>query len=370
MKNRTLVGKPIEKKRNPNIDFIRIIGMLAIIIVHMLQHGNAYAKYKRYKELRYLNIICKWHVSSFGIISGMVGNQSHKFSNLLYLWFTTIFYMLITGLMYNRQNLLKNQQIFFRHIFPVIYGQYWYFSAYFGIYPFLPFINTSISVLPQIMVKKSIYFMIGIFIIWASYYNDVFSQNSGYSPFSLLIFYIFGAYIGKYIFFKRYGIINKFLICSFCFIIFVTISLASYNIGIKNCYPNINQRLKKIFETKINSFPILLEVFSIIIFVSQIKFNNFISRFISFIGYLTFDVYLIHENPYIRTHYIGKYISKQSDNLNLSAVFFMIIKGCLYIFIICIFISFIRNKIFILLKIKNICIYCESFITKIIYYLI
>ena len=44
----------------------------------------------------------------------------------------------------------------------------------------------------------------------------------------------------------------------------------------------------------------ILQTLSIVIIISLIKFNQFISKIIAFVGPLIFDVYLIHENHYIR----------------------------------------------------------------------
>ena len=218
-----------EKIRNPNIDFIRITGMLAIIIHHLLVHGKAIYKYNKYSQVHLLYIICMWHVSSFGIISGIVGNRNHKFSSLLYLWIMAVFYLVLFYIIYRKQTKLKYNPNFISNIFPVIHNKYWYFSSYFGIYPFLAFINSGLSILPRIVVKKISYFMIGIFFIWSSYFKDVFGQKSGRSSFSLLIFYIFGAYINKYIFFQKKQLITKIAMCFICLIIFITISLITYS---------------------------------------------------------------------------------------------------------------------------------------------
>lgn len=356
------------KVRNSNIDFIRIIGMFAIIIHHLLQYGGAYVKYKKFiKPIFLLNIFCMWHVSSFGIVSGLIGNKTHKFSTLFYLWIQTLFYSLLFYIKYN----INTNQIFTKNLipflFPVIYKKYWYFSAYFGIFPFLNFISGSISSLPIIEVKKSIYFMIGIFIIWSSFHTYNFVQNLGYSPFTLLIFYIFGAYIGKYKFFFKRENNNRFLICLFCAAIFIIVSLSCYFINISK----INIYIKNLFIIRVNSFPMLLQIFSIVTFVSQIKFCLFISKIITFIGPLTFDVYLIHENPFIRDNYMRNFFMKQSIDLSLQNLFVLIFKRATYIFTICIIFAFIRNIIFKLLKIRNICNKWESLTNKIIdYYLI
>ena len=179
MENASLIKKEKGKTRNPNIELVRILGMFIIVIHHLLVHGKALLKYRKYYQIQSLFIICMWHVNSFGIISGIVGNTTHKFSNLFNLWIITIFYLLLFYIIYNRQYTLLKNNYFITNIFPVIYLKYWYFTAYFGIYPFLPFINSGISILPRIVSKKIVYFMIGIFIIWTSYNKDVFGMFSG-----------------------------------------------------------------------------------------------------------------------------------------------------------------------------------------------
>jgi len=192
-----------EKLRNPNIDFIRILGMYSIVIHHLLGHGNAIVKFGKFNELKLLNIIGKWHVSSFGLVSGIIGNNETKFSKLFYLWILVVFYSFIFFTKYSvfHINSISNS-IFISNLFPVIHQKYWYFTAYFGIYPFLPFINKSMILLTELEIKKIIYFIFGVFIILASYSKDCFHLNSGYSAFSLFILYILGAYIAKFHFKK------------------------------------------------------------------------------------------------------------------------------------------------------------------------
>ena len=369
MENKPLLKNNKEKIRNPNIDFIRIAGMFAIIVNHLLAHGRAYFIYTKYYQIHLLLIALMWHVSSFGLISGMVGIRTPKFSNLFYLWTMTVFYSVIFYIKYNKQCNLKNYNKFITNIFPVIYKKYWYFTAYFGLYPFLPFVNAGISVLPRIVIKKIIYFIIGIFIIWPANNKDVFYQNLGYNTFSLLISSIFGAYIGKYIFYQKKQIISKIIICTFCLVIFTTITLFTFAIN-KNIFPQIPQKIRLIFRTRINSFSMYIQVFAFTIFVAQIKFNQIISKIITFIGPLTFDVYLIHENPYIRDIYIKNYFNKYSINLKLSSVYFILFRKAFYIFNASIFIAYIRNIIFRIIYIRNISIKCEYLVTKIINYFI
>jgi len=339
--------------------------MIAIIIDHLLYHAGGFKKFK-YKELQLLNILCMWHVCSFGIISGLVGNKNHKYSSLLHLWIVVTFYSFLFYIhFYSITNLLSDNNLT-TNIFPVISANYWYFTPYFGVYPFLPFINESMTKLSVIQLKKGIYFMIGIFTIWAYIYRDRFSQQNGHTPFSLLIFYIFGSYIGKNIFYKNNSLIKKIFICFLCFFLFIFISLICYNIN----NLNIKFKLKNVFRIEVNSFPMVFQTFCITIFISQIKFHTLISKIISFIGPLTFDVYLIHENPHVRANYIRNALNGAKNNLNLFHTIIFIIKKAIFIFFICIFIAYIRNIIFKIFKIKNICIKFDIMTNKIFNYLI
>ena len=135
-------------------------------------------------------------------------------------------------------------------------------------------------------------------------------------------------------------------------------------------FPKINPKLKNLFLIRINSFPMIIQAFTIIIFIAQLKFNKYISKVITFIGPLTFDVYLIHENPYIRNIHIKNYFIKYPDNLNLINVYVILLKEVFYIFSVSIFIAYIRNIIFRILHIRNICIKCELVLTNIIKYFI
>ena len=89
----TIIKKENNKKqkiRNPGIDLCRILGMLSIIIFHLNLH--LYSKFNQYSNnIKYLEIITQWHISNFGIISGIVGFKTNKYSNLLYLWLTVFF---------------------------------------------------------------------------------------------------------------------------------------------------------------------------------------------------------------------------------------------------------------------------------------
>ena len=131
--------KKVIKKRNPGVDLVRVIAMLGIVLNHIIYFGGAIRKYNKYeKQLSILLILFSWHNNGFGLISGIIGYKTCKYSNLLYLWFCVFFYSVSIHYYFKRlrYNPKINNKISIE-FFPVIYNRYWYFSKYFGMYLFV-----------------------------------------------------------------------------------------------------------------------------------------------------------------------------------------------------------------------------------------
>ena len=355
-------------KRNAGIDLVRTLSMLSIITTHILYHGQVMNKYKQYEdELSLLDILTCWNVNSFGLISGIVGFKTNKYSNILYLWFCVSFYSVsIRYIFYIIRPLWVINSKLLYECFPVIFHKYWYFSKYFGMYLFLPVINKGIFFLNQKELKILTISMFCIFIIWKDTMNpkfDTFCMIKGNSVLWLLILYITGSYIGKYRI--NYNGIHKLLFCLFCIFIFVSSSLLTY-IFTKNKITNINNFiliiLKKIFIRRLNSFPMLLQSISITLLLMQINYSRYISKIISFIGPLTFGVYLIHENCFVRYRIVRIIFKKYSSNIPLKTVIKLIIMSVAKIFSLSIFIDYLRNLLFAILRLKKFLVFFDKII--------
>ena len=315
-----------KKERNPGIELLRILGMYAIIIHHILVFGKLFLKFNNYKQLHFINISCFFHISVFGLISGIIGNKTYKYSNLLYLWLCVIFYSFGIHIIYKSlyPNLVKDDNNYnsFKWLFPIIFKKYWYFTSYFGMYLFLPLINKGLSNINKSELKIIVLSLIGIFIIWRDFINskgDPFQLNSGYSVIGLLIFYIIGAYLGKYIIIKKTNIIINIIyliiyICSsylcYCFY-FYKENKTKLIIIIK---------LKQIFSLRINSISMIIQGISLTLIFSRIKYNKFFSKIFGFLGPLTFGVYLIHSHHYFFYYEFKKLFQKYQSNIPLKTI--------------------------------------------------
>ena len=160
--------KSIIKKRNAGIDLLRIISMIGIVYNHVLVQGKGIIKYNKY-EIKIKNSLTYlfWHNNVYALISGVVGYKSTKYSNLFYLWLSVVFYSL--GFHFYYLKCKKSARIYghlYNEYYPVVYGRYWYFSSYFGMFIFLPAINKGVQYLNKPEFNLLVISIFGIYIFW------------------------------------------------------------------------------------------------------------------------------------------------------------------------------------------------------------
>ena len=370
-----LIGNNIKtvKVRNAGIDMTRIASMYSIIVHHILIHGKVIGKYNKNRELVLMNIISFWHVSTYALISGYIGYKSNKYSNLLYLLLWVILYSASLTYYLNRfRSEFKTGKVNYTNFFPVIFEHYWYFTKYFGMYLFLPVINKGIAYLTKSELRNVFMCLIFIYIIEKDIMNprgDPFRMVKGYSSVWLLICFLMGAYFGKFKY--NYHGFTKLTFCIIYLNIFYFSTYFCYNISFyrmqnENGYykTKLIIYLKHIFVQRINSVPMILQSISVLLFLTQIKYNKYLAKIITFIGPLTFGVYLIHEHILIRKFIVSKLFARDSNNLPLHLIVMLVLLRSLKIFAICACIDYVRNILFTFLTIRKICIFIEKIIFK------
>lgn len=128
------------KTRNYGIDFLRMISMIMIVMLHTLGHGGILRSVSflsvHYQIAWLLEVIAFGAVNTYAMISGFVSVDSHfKISNILILWLQVLFYGILINTVFffllpesrntscSRSKflskLLKTFDKTFREIFPV-----------------------------------------------------------------------------------------------------------------------------------------------------------------------------------------------------------------------------------------------------------
>jgi surface polysaccharide O-acyltransferase-like enzyme len=241
-------------------------------------------------------------------------------------------------------------------------------------YLFLPIVNKGISYLNQLELKICFISILVIFVFWhdiMNIKNDIFKTNKGFSLLWFLIFYIIGAYFGKYRI--KFSKIKKFYFLLISFLIYIlacNLYYSIYNYKINDLNLDFKQKivikLKNLLTENYDSNLKVIQSISIILFLLQINYNKYLGKIISYIGTLTFGVYLIHDNNCIREDILNNLFNKENNNISLFSVYSLFMTKALLIFIICIIIDYLRNFLFNLIKIRNICIILNKKIFEIL----
>ena len=197
------------KTRNYGIDFLRMISMIMIVMLHTLGHGGILRSVSflsvHYQIAWLLEVIAFGAVNTYAMISGFVSVDSHfKISNILILWLQVLFYgILINTVFFFLLPESRNTSGWIQALFPVTRKEYWYFTAYAGVFFLSPFINQMFRNLSEKQIKTLFCFTLVVFSVVPTIsqtftpQQDVFYMGDGYSVFWLTLMYLLGACIKK-----------------------------------------------------------------------------------------------------------------------------------------------------------------------------
>lgn len=343
--------------RNLGIDLLRIVSMTMIVLIHVLSHGgileNSTLFSANYNMAWFLAIAATCAVNCYALISGYVGvDAKFKYSNILYLWLLVMFYSIIimVGFFIFSPGTIRGKDIFMA-MFPVMYRQYWYFSAYFCVFFFIPFLNYLLNTLSLKQLRTLIFTIVILFsIIPTLRQADVFGTSDGYSPLWLALLYLIGGFSKKN---QKQQKSNKLKLIK----IYLACVLITW--GSKLVIEYITMRmmgntLKKPYLTLYTSPTMLLAAYSLLLLFSGLQFEKHkcLKGCVKFLSPLTFSIYIIHENNFVREYIMtGAF----SDYANFSPVILpgIIIGTVLLIYILCSLIDWVRCYLFKVFKIKE-----------------
>ena len=198
--------------RTYGIDLLKILSMFMIVILHILGCGGVLVSANKYSVAYYsywfIEALAYCGVDVFAIISGyLLINKKIKIRKIWNLWTTVFFYCFIINVLFyiysyfNKVDFIGIRDLIYAVCFPVISRQYWYFSCYFSMYLFLPFINKGLTSLTQEEYKKLCFTIIILFSlcpIIAMKRYDSFNLNYGYSTLWLISCYIISGYARRF----------------------------------------------------------------------------------------------------------------------------------------------------------------------------
>lgn len=350
----------MNNKRNIGIDLLRIVCMMMVVTLHVLGHGgimNATEMFStKYETIWLLEIFCICAVDCYAIISGYVMCESKiKFSNIVNLWVHVLFYLVSINIL---SMILVPGSVgkgtLFYNLFPVTFNYYWYFSSYFGMFLFLPFINKWIENTSKIEMRKFLFVSLVIAMTFpVIMQTDPFKFGYGYSMIWLIIMYILGAYI------KRFFDIEKVSACK-CIavyvasVLFLWINKFIVDYLISRYKPSLGEN-GSVFIQYNSIFVIISAVALFLFFVKLDIKGSILKKIISLMSSVSFGVYLIHEHTIISSRFIEG-ISAPFATSSFPVFILKLLGTVVTIYLICSVIDYLRLLLFKALKVKNICI--------------
>lgn len=351
------------KERNYGVDLLKIVSIFMVMAIHVIGQGGAITTVSpmtpQYNTVWVILAIFSCAVNCFAIVSGYVMYPlKFKLRRIINLWIQVFFYGLAGNFLFyvvfNHDVSLKE---WISSLFPVVTNEYWYFTAYFGMFFFIPFMNRLISHLNK---KEIIRLFVVILIIICGYStlnNDVFYMNRGFSMLWLCFLYLFGAGIYK----LDIKLTKKVKQCLYITLIisFFCQAFAKIAIPYITSYLFGEVKFSDVLNQYVSPFNTLIAI-SLLLLFSNFKFDNKSKtvKCISFISPLVFGCYLIQVQPiyyYDYLHNMFKFMAYLSPLMMVVLLLvFSLITFALYLVI-----DFVRLKVFMIIKVNQFSIWVE-----------
>lgn len=359
----SMVSMEAKAERLYGIDFLKIVSMLMVVLLHVLNHGGVLealdgfsAQYAAGHLLRCLAICA---VDVYVMISGyLYVKKEFRLCNIIRLWLTVLFYSAMIPLLLK----IAGEEIEIKTVisgfFPILRSQYWFFTQYFALLFMMPVLNQLIR--NRRLAGRTILVLILLCSVLPvlSLGNDLFKTGYGYSFLWFVVLYLCGGYVREYRIFDEVSTnaaATGYACCTLCMWLleFGTYAATSHIFG--------DARYTEIFVCYTSPLVIGSAFFLLVLF-SKFKFKSKIAAsVIPNVSALTFGVYLIHDNSSVREKFIlGRFA--QYAELPCAALVFRILLLVLAIFTICSLIEYCRTVLFRCLNVNK----CSEKIEKLI----
>ena len=343
--------------RNYGVDFLRIISMFMVVLLHVLKQGGILDSLEpfslKYEFTWFIEIASLCAVNCYALTSGYVGVYAkHKYSNLALLWLRVFYYSVIITLCFFfifPETVGKKAVV--SSLFPVMTNQYWYFSTYFFLFLLMPVLNLALTNLDKKALK---YILLSVVLlgsvllpVFQMVFVDPFKLGNGYSVLWLMVLYLIGGYI------RKYGMLTKLKSISLFLLYILSISLTwcsklIIQIVTKSVFGEI--KYDQMWVSYI-SITIVIAAICLFLVFERINVNLAGMKLISLFAPMAFSVFLIHTHPLVFEFMKNRFI--WVADLPLAFMFLSIIAIAICVYFMCSLLDIIREWLFRILSLKN-----------------
>ena len=344
--------------RNYGVDALRIYSMCMIVVLHILSQGGILEKINGggYYLVWLLEILAYCATDCYALISGYIRKSSKKYNyqKIGMMWLKVVFYSFgITFLFFliHREKVSTRDMI--ESVFPIASNQYWYFTAYVGMFFLIPVLEFLIEKLTKRECTMTVMVLIVVFSVYGTFskiFGDPFLLGDGYSVAWLCILYFLGAWMKKYNVLER---LNRKI---------AVIGIMASTLFVWGCFCWVP--LGGLLVSYISPFILLNAVLFLSIF-SRIEIGSFLKKVIAWFAPATFGVYLIHCQKVVFNEYLKNSFTWVTK-LNVVLIPITVLLAATIIFLVCTIIEKIRIVMFKIMRLENMSKYIYDQLEKIL----
>lgn len=344
------ISRAMAIRREYNLDLLRIVAMLMIVVLHFYGKGGLLftpdltSKHLISWVLEGIAIVA---VNCYVLISGyfLVTSKNFRISKVLGLVVQVLFYSATIYLL-----LLATSKVAFNPtdlvtvFLPTLTGQYWFISAYVGLYLLSPFLNKLIQSMTRRQHRILCLTLVGLFSIWPTLFwqqGGGYMIERGYSVVWFIVLYVIAAYLRLHYkpsmnikrWILRYGLVTIWL---------PVVGLVTSFLTAATHDPMIYQWRDTLFMY--NSVLVLAaSVALFLLFINLRVKNPHVNWAIKFFAPLTLGVYLLHEHPMVRGWLWQGVQTTESHGLKFAVLAVVMIGG---VYLAGSLVELLRQKLF------------------------
>ncbi len=329
-----------EKKRNSNFELLRIICIVLIIAHHYAAHGDwdmdntlSFNKFL----IRFLQSGGKVGVNCFILITGyFMVKSSVTWKKIIKIGVQVWFYSVaILGIVvcFNLTEVSFITAV--KSFLPIIFGKYWFATAYILLCLLAPYINEFIHNLTILNYQKLILLLTILLSVIPTF-------TSAELMFSNFIWFVYLYMLAGYQ--RLYPL--KIKVHKYVYLVIAMVSYLLIFIGI-SLFDIMGTKHYVFYEhatyiSNISTIPVLLCSISLFYFFANLEIGSI--KWINLISRTTFGIYLIHDNELIRT-ILWQKIAKSSLYYESNFLILHALVTIAMVFILCMMIESVRIKV-------------------------
>ncbi len=199
-----------ERKRMANLELLRCVAMMMVVVLHYLGKGGLLADLTgeslNAPELAawLLEAFCIVAVNVYMFLSGyFLSGSSFRLSRLIQLWMQVWLYSVALGLAGALSGVMRDAEFDLHYllalIFPILMGHYWFMTAYVFLYLMLPLVGMAV----ERMAKRQLQVTLGLLLLAFCVIKSVLPlrldmAGQGYDCLWYLCVFLTAAYVRKF----------------------------------------------------------------------------------------------------------------------------------------------------------------------------